>query len=105
MESALQAMFYTKGIIMIYGYDSRTVNGYGLKQMREVSLAVPSPVLRDLAIFLQQAADELEIDSSRHWHKHLPSTLATELGCDVVVIPPVLDRASGEKGTDGKAVK
>jgi hypothetical protein len=41
---------------MIYGYESRTVNESGLKQMREISLAVSADDLRELADFLRTSA-------------------------------------------------
>ena len=71
---------------MIYGYDSRTLNEYGLKQMREVSVAVSSDDLRALADFLTNAADELDGAVSCHWHKHAPDSLQRALGCDIIVL-------------------
>ena len=71
---------------MIYGYDSRTVNEYGLKQLREISIAVSPNDLRGLAEFLRDAADELEGATSDHWHRHMPTPLQRKLGCDVVVL-------------------
>jgi hypothetical protein len=72
---------------MIYGYDARTINAYGLKQMREISIAVRPVTLRALAQFLRDSADELESASvSTHWHKHLDVELHRELGCDVIVL-------------------
>ncbi len=71
---------------MIYGYDSQTLNEYGLKQLREISLAVSPEDLRELANFLQDSADELEGAVSGHWHRHLPDALRRRLGCDVIVL-------------------
>jgi hypothetical protein len=71
---------------MIYGYDSRTLNDYGLKQLREISLAMSSRDLRDLADFLREAAEELEGASSAHWHLHAPDSLQRKVGCDVVIL-------------------
>lgn len=71
---------------MIYGYESRTINEYGLKEMREISLAMSPNDLRELAEFLQVSADELEGASSGHWHRHLPDSLQRKVGCDVVVL-------------------
>ena len=72
---------------MIYGYDSRTINEYGLKQMREISVSAHPEALRALAEFLVEAASELESkEVSSHWHKHLPSEMKKTLGCDVVVL-------------------
>jgi hypothetical protein len=71
---------------MIYGYDSRTINEYGLKQLREISLAVSPDNLRELAEFLRESADELEGASSAHWHRHMPDALRRKVGCDVIVL-------------------
>lgn len=71
---------------MIYGYDSRTVNEYGLKQLREISLAVSPDGLRELAAFLQDSAEELAGATSDHWHRHMPDELRRKLGCDVVIL-------------------
>ncbi len=70
---------------MIYGYDSHTVNEYGLKQMREISLALSADDLRQLADFLQNSADELEGAAPEHWHRHIPDSLRRSVGCDVIV--------------------
>ena len=71
---------------MIYGYDSRTVNEYGLRQMREISVAAQPNALRELAGFFLQCADELETATSGHWHRHASASLQREVGCDVVVL-------------------
>lgn len=71
---------------MIYGYDSRTMNEYGLKQLREISLAVAPEDLRELGFFLQEAAEELEGAASDHWHRHLPDALRRKVGCDVIIL-------------------
>jgi len=71
---------------MIYGYDSRTINEYGLKQLREISLALSPDDLRELALFLHQAAEGLEGASSGHWHLHLPDVIRRKVGCDVIVL-------------------
>jgi hypothetical protein len=71
---------------MIYGYDSRAINEYGLKQMREISLMASADSLRSLARFLTDCADELETATSTHWHRHTSTSLQRELGCDVIVL-------------------
>jgi len=71
---------------MIYGYDSQTINEYGLKQMREISIAADAGALRELAEFISECADELESAVSRHWHRHAPASLQRGVGCDVIVI-------------------
>ncbi|MBI1901860.1 MAG: hypothetical protein HYS13_12210 [Planctomycetia bacterium] len=71
---------------MIYGYDDRTVNEHGLKQMRVVSICAKPIALRELAAFLVEAAAELE-SGPKHssWHRHHGPELKQLLGCDVVV--------------------
>ena len=71
---------------MIYGYDSRTINEYGLKQMREISVAASPAALRELAQFLIECADQLESAASSHWHRHASTSLQREVGCDVTVL-------------------
>jgi hypothetical protein len=85
VASAAQDMSCTEVIDMVYGYDSRTVNEYGLKQMREISVQCSSTALRDLAAFLLEVADEVEVASSDTWHRHAPNALQRKLGCDVIV--------------------
>jgi hypothetical protein len=71
---------------MIYGYDSRTINEYGLRQMREISVAASPVALRELAQFFGECADELESGGSSHWHRHASTSLQRQLGCDVIVL-------------------
>jgi hypothetical protein len=71
---------------MVYGYDSRTINEYGLKQMREISFKLPANTLRELARFLLQSADELQDATSPNWHRHSPPALERDVGCDVIVL-------------------
>ncbi len=73
---------------MIYGYDEKTINQYGLKQMREISLSVSADTLREISAHLLSVANELESAETSNWHKHLPSELRNKTGCDVIVIPP-----------------
>ena len=71
---------------MIYGYDSRAINEFGLKQMREISVSVSPEVLRELAGFLSDAADELEGAVSDHWHRHASDDLQRKVGCDLIIL-------------------
>lgn len=72
---------------MIYGYPVRTINEFGLNELREVSISASPELLRSLARCLFDAAIELESGpKSAHWHRHLPRKLSDELGCDIVVI-------------------
>jgi hypothetical protein len=75
---------------MIYGYVDRVVNEqFSLSQMREVSFAADAASLRALAVFLRDAADELEAEPrSVLWHLHVPEELRKSLGCDVIVGAP-----------------
>lgn len=84
---------------MIYGYDSCTVNDYGLKQMREISISANPASMRGLAEFLIQTAGELESTAvSIQWHRHAPTQLARELGCDVVLLAAEFGAAGHSKG-------
>jgi hypothetical protein len=71
---------------VIYGYDTRTVNEYGLKEMREVTIAATPELLRTLASYIREAAEQLEKRTSPSWHAHAPMEPAQDLGCDVVVM-------------------
>ena len=84
---------------MIYGYDTKVVNEYGLRQMREISISLSPKGLRALADFLLEAANELESAKSRleaanepesaesrNWHRHSPSSVHQEVGCDIVIV-------------------
>ena len=74
---------------MICGYVRRTINEeYGLKEMREVCIAVPPDDLRALAASLVKVADELEGVEYFNWHRHLPESLESKLGCDFIVAHP-----------------
>jgi hypothetical protein len=70
---------------MIYGYDSRPVDEHGLKQMREIHLALRPHELRALSEFLADAATELEGAASAAWHLHAPDELSRSLGGSVIV--------------------
>jgi uncharacterized protein related to proFAR isomerase len=48
--------------------------------------AVQRSLIRELAEFLQEAADELAGASSSHWHRHVPPSLQRLLQCEVIVI-------------------
>ncbi|MBA3316303.1 MAG: hypothetical protein M3552_12670 [Planctomycetota bacterium] len=74
---------------MIYGYGGKSLNEYGLTEMREVSLSATPIQLRQIATHLLDAADELDRQTvSAHWHRHLPKQVCESLGCDVIVASP-----------------
>jgi hypothetical protein len=70
---------------MVYGYNARAINEFGLKELREVTFATSPEVLRALADSLKEAAEELEGANSIQWHRHIPTSLSKLLGCDVVI--------------------
>ena len=77
---------------MIYGHGGPPVDGWGLRELSDVTVDATPAVLRELAAFLTQAAGEMERDDERGvlstmWHKHAPADLTTRLGGDVVVTP------------------
>ena len=91
---------------MLYGHDRRTLDRWGLKELTDVTVDATPAVLRELAAFLEAAADEMQRDDDRGvlstmWHKHAPPGLAKRLGGDVVVTPgdDAADVAGG--ATDG----
>jgi hypothetical protein len=59
---------------MIWGYAKAPANEDGLLELKEVSMGFPPQALREIARFLQTAADEIEKnDRPRHWHLHIDS--------------------------------
>lgn len=74
---------------MLYGYVSDQLNPDGLFRMKEVTVSASPCVLRDLAQFVLDAADELEHEhKSNQWHRHAPSALQKMLGCEFIVLSP-----------------
>lgn len=71
---------------MIYGYDEKTLNDYGLRQMKEISIQGSPDDLRELAGFLAESAEQLENASSSNWHRHVPESLQRKIGCDLIVL-------------------
>jgi len=76
---------------MIYGYGRKTINDYGLLELEEVSIALPPEKLRDLAKFLQTAADRLSSGSlakGSHMHadEELTAKWAADAGFDFIVL-------------------
>ena len=58
---------------MIYGYANKTINEFGLLEMREVSFSASPAVLREIAKFLDEMAAGMESSGelSVHWHRHI----------------------------------
>jgi hypothetical protein len=74
---------------MLWGYIDKTLSDDGLCQMREVSVAAAPQSLRELAGFLERVAAELEEQPLHpNWHRHIPSKLHRELGCDFIICAP-----------------
>ncbi|MEZ5941925.1 MAG: hypothetical protein R3C18_11065 [Planctomycetaceae bacterium] len=71
---------------MIYGYNRRAVNEQGLKEMCEVTFALAPHQIREVAAFLNCAADKLEVIQSSQAHEHAPDELRDAIGCDVIVM-------------------
>lgn len=56
----------------ISGYPVRPIGEHGEYQMKEVSFGLPPGALRDVARFLQRAADEMDKGTGRiYWHRHI----------------------------------
>jgi hypothetical protein len=80
---------------MVYGYETRTLNEYGLKEMREVTFSTRPDTLRAIAQFLVEAAAQLESQPmSPNWHRHVSPAIARSLCCDVIVIEMPRDETS-----------
>jgi hypothetical protein len=95
----------SKGVMsMIYGHladpTRSTKSSTGPFELSEVSFAVEPALLREIAQFLNSAADELERDPklSVHWHMHLADESETWRQMvedhDVIVVCPPDYRAS-----------
>ena len=84
---------------MIFGYPVKQANEYGLMELREISIAGPPDLLRDLARFFSEMAEFMEQGgfedcSHRHigsvvldWNKRFPNL-------EIVVAPPLATDAS-----------
>ena len=82
---------------MLYGHDRRTLDGWGLKEMADVTVDASPATLRVLAAFLRDAADAMErADAdgtlSTSWHRHAPPEVAEALGGDLIVTPGDCER-------------
>jgi hypothetical protein len=73
---------------MIYGYDNRTINSYGLKEMREIAFSVAAADLRRIAEFLLASAEALESPRTANWHAHISKSVQAQIECDIVVLRP-----------------
>lgn len=56
---------------MIFGYAAKKVNAYGLLELREVTFHGTPADLREIASFLVDAANEMELDEHPISHRHL----------------------------------
>ena len=84
--SAPLDMSFTEEVLVIYGYDVKTLNEFGLKEMKEISVAATPALLREFADFLLLAAKQMELASSENWHVHSPAKLSQAMGCEIVVL-------------------
>lgn len=78
---------------MLYGYSNKTLNEYGLLDMREVTIAADSNVLREIARFLNEMAEAMdEGELARCSHRHIDSVVEDWRdrfpGRDIIVMPP-----------------
>jgi len=80
-------MSFTEETPMIYGYDAKTLNEFGLKEMKEISVAARPALLKEFADFLILAAKQMEEATSENWHVHAPMSLSADIGCEIVVFP------------------
>lgn len=78
---------------MVYGYSKRTVNEYGLVELREITFGLPPGDLRDVAGFLLAMADELEdACTDENWHRHIEMHVngwrSRHPDLDIIVVRP-----------------
>lgn len=56
----------------VCGYPRRPIGNSGEYEMKEISFGLPPDALRDVAGFLQAAADEMERGTEgMYWHRHI----------------------------------
>ena len=60
---------------MFYGYSIKTVNEYGLSEMKEVTFSCSPGVLREIGQFLIAMADSMENGDFRNSHIHIGSAV------------------------------
>jgi len=60
---------------MLYGYSSRTVNEYGLLEMREISFDASPSDLRKIANFLEKMADVIDTGQAMSSHAHINNVI------------------------------
>jgi hypothetical protein len=70
----------------IYGYIQKRCNEHGLVELSEVTLAMAPEKLRQVALFFQNAADEMETSGSGFGHLHIQDEI--EDWCDSSPEPP-----------------
>jgi hypothetical protein len=78
---------------MIYGYKLKEINEIGLLEMKEITFAAPSDVLREIARFLENMARQIDEGTLRHSsHRHIGSVIVgwdkRFPDKDIIVIPP-----------------
>lgn len=74
---------------MIYGYDDGvSLNEYGLKRLKSLSIATSPDTLRALAEFLFKVAAEMESSDQLHdnWHRHTSRNLEERIECEIAVL-------------------
>jgi hypothetical protein len=59
----------------VFGYVQRQCNEHGLVELSEVTFQCSPERLRQIALFMQQAADEMETHGSGFGHLHIQDEL------------------------------
>ncbi len=74
----------------IFGYAKRTVNEYGLLELKEISLQTDPHILREIAGFLLCSADSMEKHGKDFVHEHFKDrrTDRSDDFPDVIVVRP-----------------
>ncbi|QSQ18772.1 hypothetical protein JY651_25780 [Pyxidicoccus parkwayensis] len=79
---------------MIYGYSNRTLNEYGLQELREVTFSMTPAQLRQVAQFLSEMAGQMDAGALRgaNAHRHMttvnPSWSKEHPSADIIVTAP-----------------
>ena len=86
----------TRDAAMLYGYSKRTINEYGLLELREVTIAASPDVLRQIAGYLVEVANMMEVKEPtpnfhRHIGNHVPSWDGSFPGWDVIATGPLTE--------------
>lgn len=81
---------------MIFGYSEKIIDEYGQHKLHEITIeASPDSILKVAKQLELVAINMKQMDHpSLQWHKHLPDELASEMGCDIIIVFPAQEEDS-----------